>query len=111
MTDSKIKNDPANYKTVGMAQAEQAAQLELIRHLAEYTTERNWADKRDYIIQAANRALSASALLPQEGEIGVKTPAERFSAWLNDGPRLAKEAGLYVGIKVSTLKQTEGEGK
>ena len=32
-----------------------AAQAHLIKHLAENTTERNWADKRLYIMQAADR--------------------------------------------------------
>jgi hypothetical protein len=27
-------------------------------------------------------------------------PAQAFSAWLNAGPRLAKAAGVYVGITV-----------
>lgn len=35
------------------------AQLALIKHLAEYTTEKNWADKRLYIMQAVDRALAA----------------------------------------------------
>jgi hypothetical protein len=52
---------------------EAVSQLELIRHLAEYTTEKNWADKRDYILQAANRALSAALAHPgQVREIAIK---------------------------------------
>lgn len=39
------------------------AQLALIKHLAEYTTEKNWADKRLYIMQAVARAIS----VPIEG--------------------------------------------
>lgn len=31
------------------------------------------------------------------------SPAERFARWLEDGPKLAKAAGCYVGIKVSAL--------
>ena len=30
----------------------------LIKHLAEYTTDRNWADKRLYIMQAADRLIA-----------------------------------------------------
>lgn len=29
------------------------------------------------------------------------SPQDRFTCWVNEGPGLAKEAGLYVGIKVS----------
>ena len=32
------------------------------------------------------------------------TPQELFAKWLEEGPRLAKEAGCYVGIKVTALK-------
>lgn len=47
------------------------AQLALIKHLAEYTTEKNWADKRLYIMQAVDRALSVP--LPEiEGEAGAQ---------------------------------------
>lgn len=47
----------------------------------------------------------ANALFIAEYLAGIKwanpgTPSERFAAWLNAGPRLAKEVGLYVGIKV-----------
>ena len=35
------------------------------------------------------------------------TPAEKFSIWLSEGPRLAKEAGLYVGIKVSAASDSQ----
>lgn len=39
-----------------------------------------------------------------------KTAAERFADWLNQGPKLAKAAGLYVGIKVTPAPlPTEGE--
>lgn len=31
----------------------------------------------------------------------VEAPQDRFARWLNEGPRLAKEAGCYVGIKVT----------
>jgi hypothetical protein len=44
-------------------------QLLLIKHLAEYTTERNWADKRLYIIQAASRALSTTKPAQGDGEL------------------------------------------
>ena len=30
-------------------------------------------------------------------------PSERFARWLEDGPKLAKAAGLYVGIKVTAV--------
>lgn len=42
----------------------------------------------------------------------VEPPAERFARWLEMGPRLAKEAGCYVGIKVTEAKarSTMGEG-
>lgn len=29
------------------------------------------------------------------------SPADAFSAWLNEGPKLAKAAGCHVGIKVT----------
>lgn len=30
----------------------------------------------------------------------TKTPAQEFADWLSAGPRLAKAAGVYVGITV-----------
>ncbi|MCZ3377480.1 hypothetical protein [Rhizobium sp. AG207R] len=33
----------------------------------------------------------------------AKSPAEQFARWLEDGPKLAKAAGCYVGIKVTNL--------
>lgn len=33
------------------------------------------------------------------------TPAEEFAKWLEQGPKLAKAAGLYVAIKVTEKKQ------
>lgn len=33
----------------------------------------------------------------------VRTPAEQFAQWLELGPKLAKAAGCYVAIKVSSL--------
>ncbi|NTJ67587.1 hypothetical protein G6M50_06385 [Agrobacterium rhizogenes] len=33
----------------------------------------------------------------------VKSAAEQFAKWLDDGPKLAKAAGCYVGIKVTNL--------
>jgi len=38
------------------------------------------------------------------------TPAERFACWLENGPKLAKAAGVYVGIKV-TNPPTPTEGR
>lgn len=37
-----------------------------------------------------------------------KSAATVFGEWLNDGPRLAKAAGLYVGIKVSPASSEGG---
>ncbi len=33
--------------------------------------------------------------------LSVSTPADLFAAWLSEGPRLAKDAGCYVGIRVT----------
>lgn len=45
------------------------------------------------------------------------TPSEAFSAWFKEGPRLAKAAGLHVGIQVtafhppiSKAKPSQGDG-
>lgn len=34
--------------------------------------------------------------------------AKQFAAWLNAGPKLAKAAGCYVGIKVTPAPQEKG---
>jgi hypothetical protein len=41
---------------------------------------------------------------------GAPTKAEAaFAKWLNEGPRLAKAAGLYVGIKVMSDDHPEAK--
>lgn len=55
-------------------------QLLLIKHLAEYTTERNWADKSLYIMQAASRALSTTKPAQGDGElVRMRKALEPFS--------------------------------
>lgn len=47
-----------------------SSQLVLIKHLAVNTNERNWADKRDYLIQAADRALEGLGMFSVPGQGG-----------------------------------------
>lgn len=47
-----------------------------------------------------------AALSPVE-----QSPAEVFAKWLDAGPKLAKAAGCYVGIKVSTALAAEGSAE
>lgn len=35
------------------------------------------------------------------------SPQEQFSQWLQDGPKLAKAAGVYVGISVKPLSGSQ----
>ncbi len=35
------------------------------------------------------------------------TASEKFAAWINAGPKLASNAGLYVGIKVEAAKSSQ----
>lgn len=37
--------------------------------------------------------------------------SEAFARWLEDGPKLAKAAGCYVGIKVSPLPADNGRAE
>lgn len=51
----------------------------------------------------ANRQVEATGSMMLVGfhPAHVGTPTERFARWLEDGPKLAKSAGCYVGITVS----------
>jgi hypothetical protein len=49
-----------------------------------------------WLREAINIAEEASLSSPQ-------TPAQEFADWISDGPRLAKAAGVYVGITVRPL--------
>lgn len=56
------------------------------------------ADWKPFNAQLWRAMLDAAPSAP-EGE----SPQEKFSRWLNDGPKLAKAAGVYVGISVKPL--------
>lgn len=43
-------------------------------------------------------------------EVVETDPSKAFAAWCEQGPKLAKAAGLYVGIKVMPGSGVEGEG-
>jgi hypothetical protein len=45
---------------------------------------------------------------PQCGGLGVD-PAKAFALWSGEGPRIAKAAGLYVGIKVMPADHPEAK--
>lgn len=53
-------------------------------------------------------AVLTERIAPQEAPPVEQTPAEAFAKWLDAGPKLAKAAGCYVGIKVSTAPAAEG---
>lgn len=55
----------------------------------------------DEAIKSAGCVPAAQNTLAEERPGNSETPQEAFGRWLSDGPRLAKEVGIYVGIKVT----------
>ncbi len=46
------------------------------------------------------RSIVTELLASRRSSGAMMDPAETFAAWMNEGPKLAAAAGLYVGIKV-----------
>lgn len=76
-----------------MTHAEDA--LEAARYLLWY---KDKGGNTDHCQEAWNKLRDALSIT----EADLSAP-ERFANWLNEGPKLAKAAGLYVGISVKPL--------
>lgn len=50
-----------------------------------------------------HQAMAILAYVLEWSEAEEKTASELFARWLEAGPKLAKAAGCYVGIRVSDL--------
>ncbi len=56
-----------------------------------------------YPIATVNDRMRPIHIPMEAADATAPSPAEQFAKWLEDGPRLAKAAGCYVGIKVTNL--------
>lgn len=119
MTDPRLRNPPL---------AETAAQLHLVRCFADEINERNFADKRLYLLQAIDRLSSAlSAIpLPTEGQPGwklvpIEPKPEMLGAWYRyknghhwpdePPPRDTSDYGAYRAMLAASPSSTSGGGE
>jgi len=78
---------------------------------ARFASDWSWKehDERKWkTFEALQAALVTPPVIDRAGE--GKTAAEIFSDWVNVGPKFAKAAGCYVGIKISASPPASTEG-